>query len=61
LSEEIKENKIKEKEKKENKSTLAEFCQQPVQSAKEIPALMLLCAKTKRAFSKNTATKPQNR
>jgi hypothetical protein len=40
----------KEKEKKENKSDLAEFCQQPAQSAKEIPALIQSLAEEKRAF-----------
>ena len=41
---------IKEKENKEKKSTLAEFCAQPVQSAKEIPALIQALAEKKRAF-----------
>jgi hypothetical protein len=50
LSGERKEKKIKEKEKKEKKSTQAEFCQQPTQSAKEIPMLIQSLAKEKRAF-----------
>lgn len=50
LGTEIKENKIKENKIKEKKSAAPESCQQPVQSSKELRALIQSLAVKKRAF-----------